>query len=244
MQDRERLSSRLGFILLSAGCAIGLGNVWRFPYIVGAYGGAAFVLMYLAFLVALGLPIMTMEFSVGRASRRSAAASFRALEPRGSRWHLGGYLAMAGNYLLMMFYTTVAGWMLNYVYWSALGELDGASPEALSAAFAAMLANPVQQVGWMAAAVALGFGVCALGLQRGVERATKVMMVGLFAIMLALCVRAVTLPGAAQGLRFYLVPDFGRVLANGLGDAVFAAMGQAFFTLSLGAGSLAIFAAT
>lgn len=241
MQDREKFSSRMGFILISAGCAIGLGNVWRFPYIAGQYGGAAFVLLYLLFLVAMGLPIMTMEFSVGRASQRSAASSYRVLEPKGTKWHLAGYLAMTGNYLLMMFYTTIAGWMLYYVYRIAAGEFDGVSPEAISAAFNTMRADPATQVGWMLVAVLLGFGVCVLGLQKGVERITKVMMSSLFIIMLALCVRSVTLPGADAGLRFYLVPDFGRMVENGLGDAIFAAMGQAFFTLSLGVGSMAIF---
>lgn len=241
MQGREKFSSRMGFILISAGCAIGLGNVWRFPYITGQYGGAAFVLLYLLFLVAMGLPIMTMEFSVGRASQRSAASSYRVLEPKGTKWHLVGYLAMAGNYLLMMFYTTIAGWMLYYVFRMAAGEFEGVSPDVIGAAFNSMRANPVTQVGWMFVAVLLGFGVCALGLQKGVERITKVIMSSLFIIMLVLCVRSVTLPGAREGLRFYLVPDFGRMVENGLGDAIFAAMGQAFFTLSLGVGSMAIF---
>lgn len=241
MQGRERLSSRIGFILVSAGCAIGLGNVWRFPYIAGRYGGAAFVLLYILFLAAMGVPIMTMEFSVGRASRRSAASSYRVLEPKGTRWHLMSYIAVAGNYMIMMFYTTIAGWILYYAFKMAVGELDGVAPDALSAAFNSMRADPYTQVGWMLIVVLLGFGVCAMGLKRGVERITKFMMSSLFIIMAVLCARSVTLPGAGAGLRFYLVPDFGRMVENGLGDAIFAAMGQAFFTLSLGVGTMAMF---
>ena len=241
MDNREKFASRLGFVLVSAGCAIGIGNVWRFPYITGQYGGGAFVLIYLVFLVIMGLPIMTMEFAVGRASQKSCGASFRALEPAGSRWHWSGYVGFAGNYLLMMFYTTVSGWMMWYIVKMLRGEFVGATAETAGAAFTAMLANPAGQVFWMAAAVALGFLVCARGLQNGVERVTKVMMVALLMLMLALAVRSVTLPGAAEGLRFYLVPDFARLRAAGIGTVVYAAMGQSFFTLSLGIGSMAIF---
>ena len=240
MEKREHFSSRLGFILISAGCAIGLGNVWRFPYITGKYGGAAFVLIYLVFLVILGLPIMVMEFSVGRASQKSAARSFHVLEPDGTKWHIAGYLAMAGNYLLMMFYTTVGGWMLFYVYKMLRGEFVGATPEAVGSIFNGMLGDPGAMTLWMLITVLLCFGICSLGLQNGVERITKVMMSFLLVILVILCIRSVTLDGAAEGIRFYLIPDFGKMVENGIGDVVFAAMGQAFFTLSLGIGAMAI----
>ena len=241
MEKREHFSSRLGFILISAGCAIGLGNVWRFPYITGKYGGAAFVLIYLVFLVILGLPIMVMDFSVGRASQKSAARSFHVLEPDGTKWHIAGYLAMAGNYLLMMFYTTVGGWMLFYVYKMLRGEFVGATPEAVGSIFNGMLGDPGAMTLWMLITVLLCFGICSLGLQNGVERITKVMMSFLLVILVILCIRSVTLDGAAEGIRFYLIPDFGKMVENGIGDVVFAAMGQAFFTLSLGIGAMAIF---
>lgn len=241
MEKRERFSSRLGFILISAGCAIGLGNVWRFPYITGQYGGAAFVLIYLLFLVILGMPIMVMEFAVGRASQKSAVRSFHVLEPKGSKWHLTGYAAMAGNYLLMMFYTTVGGWMLAYVLKMATGEFVGLSPDEVGAVFGNMLAQPGYMTAWMIVSVLIGFFVCSLGLQNGVERITKVMMSCLFIILLALCVRSVTLPGAGEGIAFYLIPDFQRMFEAGIGEVVYAAMGQAFFTLSLGIGAMSIF---
>ena len=241
MEKRERFSSRLGFILISAGCAIGLGNVWRFPYITGQYGGAAFVLIYLLFLIILGMPIMVMEFAVGRASQKSAVRSFHVLEPKGSKWHLTGYAAMAGNYLLMMFYTTVGGWMLAYVLKMATGEFVGLSPEEVGNVFGNMLAQPGYMTAWMIVAVLIGFFVCSLGLQNGVERITKVMMSCLFIILLALCVRSVTLPGAGEGISFYLIPNFHRMLDAGIGEVVYAAMGQAFFTLSLGIGAMSIF---
>lgn len=241
MEKREKFASRLGFLLISAGCAIGIGNVWRFPYITGQYGGAAFVLIYLFFLVVLGLPIMAMEFAVGRASRKSCAVSFRVLEPAGTKWHWYAWLGMAGNYLLMMFYTTVAGWMLAYVVKMLRGAFTGASAEAVGGIFNDMLAQPGPQIFWMIVAVVLGFGVCSLGLQNGVEKITKAMMVCLLLLMVALAVRSVTLPGAGEGLKFYLVPDFGRLVEQGVGNVVYAAMGQAFFTLSLGIGAMAIF---
>lgn len=241
LEPRENFSSRLGFILISAGCAVGLGNVWRFPYITGKYGGAAFVLVYLLFLVILGMPIMVMEFAVGRASQKSAAKSFHVLEPKGSKWHIAGWSAMAGNYLLMMFYTTIGGWMLCYVFKTASGEFVNRSPQEVSSIFNQMLSQPLPMTGWMLVAVVLSFGICSLGLQRGVERITKVMMGFLFVILVALCIRSVTLEGAMDGLSFYLVPDFGKMVENGLGEAIFAAMGQAFFTLSLGIGAMAIF---
>lgn len=241
MEKREHFSSRLGFILISAGCAIGLGNVWRFPYITGKYGGAAFVLVYLLFLVILGLPIMVMEFAVGRASQKSAAKSFHVLEPAGSKWHITGYLAILGNYMLMMFYTTVAGWMIYYVYKMIRGEFTGLTPDEVGGIFVGMLADPNAMTFWMLVIVLLCFGICSLGLQKGVERITKVMMSFLIVILVVLCVRSITLEGAAEGIRFYLIPDFGKMIENGVGEAIYAAMGQAFFTLSLGIGAMAIF---
>ena len=239
--EREKFSSRLGFILISAGCAIGLGNVWRFPYIVGEYGGAAFVLVYLVFLLILGLPIVIMEFAVGRASRKSAAVSFDVLEPKGSRWHLTKYPAMAGNYILMMFYTTVGGWMLLYFFKMLMGDFTGLEAEAVAGEFNTMLGNPVLMGSFMVVVVLLCFGVCAMGLQQGVERINKVMMVCLLGLMVVLAVHSMILPGGGPGLEFYLKPDFGKMKEAGLGDAVFAALGQSFFTLSIGIGALAIF---
>ena len=239
--EREKFSSRLGFILISAGCAIGLGNVWRFPYIVGEYGGAAFVLVYLVFLLILGLPIVIMEFAFGRASRKSAAVSFDVLEPKGSRWHLTKYPAMAGNYILMMFYTTVGGWMLLYFFKMLMGDFTGLEAEAVAGEFNTMLGNPVLMGSFMVVVVLLCFGVCAMGLQQGVERITKVMMVCLLGLMVVLAVHSMILPGGGPGLEFYLKPDFGKMKEAGLGDAVFAALGQSFFTLSIGIGALAIF---
>lgn len=241
MEKREKFASRIGFLLISAGCAIGIGNVWRFPYITGKYGGAAFVLMYLFFLIVLGLPIMVMEFAVGRASRKSVATSFRVLEPKGSKWHIFGYFGIIGNYVLMMFYTTVGGWMLCYLVKMAAGEFSGKSPELVSGVFDNMLANPPLVLFWMAAAVVIGMAVCGMGLQNGVERITKFMMTSLLLIMSLLVIRAITLPGAMEGIKFYIVPDFKRMFESGLSETVFAAMGQAFFTLSIGIGSMAIF---
>jgi len=242
MEKREHFASRLGFILISAGCAIGLGNVWRFPYIVGKYGGAAFVLVYLLFLVILGLPIMAMEFSVGRASQKSGAMSFKTLEKPGSKWHLAGYIGMLGNYILMMFYTTVGGWMLAYIWKTATGVFAGKDQVGVSAEFGKMLSNPGELTFWMVLTVLLGFFVCSLGLQKGVERVTKVMMTALLVIMIILAIRSLTLgEGASEGLKFYLMPDFGKMAENGLGEAIYAALGQSFFTLSIGIGSMAIF---
>ena len=241
--SREHIASRLGFILISAGCEIGLGNVWRFPYITGEYGGAAFVLLYLVFLVILGMPVMVMEFAVGRASQRSAAQAFDKLQPNG-KWHWFSWWGYIGCMILMMFYTTVCGWMISYVPQMASGMFDGADAAFAGATFSGMLENPAWLIGWMVVAVVIGFLVCSLGLQKGVERVTKVMMATLFVVMIALCIRAVTLPGAAEGIAFYLVPDFGRLFADGwstFGDAVYAAMGQAFFSLSLGIAAMEIF---
>ena len=244
MENREKFASRLGFILISAGCAIGLGNVWRFPYITGQYGGAAFVLLYLVFLVILGLPVMVMEFAVGRASQKSCAKSFDLMEPKGTKWHWYKWMGFGGCYLLMMFYTTVGGWMISYVVKSATGTFTGMDTEAVGGVFNSMLANPSELVGWMLVTIMLGFLVCSMGLQKGVERITKVMMSCLFLIMIVLCVRSVTLDGAVEGLKFYLIPDFSKMFENGwstFGEAVYAAMGQSFFTLSLGISAMAIF---
>ena len=241
MQKRETFASRLGFILLSAGCAIGLGNVWRFPYIVGKNGGAAFLLIYLLFLVILGLPIMTMEFSVGRASRQSVASSFRTLEPSGSKWHAYSVFGMAGNYLLMMFYTTVSGWMFAYFFKMIRGDFTGLSSEQVSAEFDQLLASPGVMLAFLLLVISLGFGICSLGLRRGVERISKIMMSLLIAVMFLLALRVVTLPGAGEGLRYYLVPDFDKIRGNGVVQVLFEALGQAFFTLSIGMGSMAIF---
>ena len=241
MEKRENFKSRIGFIMTSAGCAIGLGNVWRFPFITGQYGGAAFVLFYLIFLVVLGLPIMVMEFTVGRASGKSAAKSFHALEPAGTKWHIHGYAATIGNYVLMMFYTTVAGWMFAYIFKSGRGDFVNLNPEEISAVFNQMLASPKEMVFWMALVVAVGFVICARGLEKGVEKASTAIMTSLLCLMLILVVRSLTLSGATKGLEFYLKPDFSKMAEHGLGEAIFAAMGQSFFTLSIGIGSLAIF---
>ena len=227
--------------MTSAGCAIGLGNVWRFPFITGQYGGAAFVLFYLVFLVALGLPIMVMEFTVGRASGKSAAKSFHALEPRGSKWHIHGYIATIGNYVLMMFYTTVAGWMFAYIAKSARGVFTGLGAEQIGAVFNQMLQNPAEMVGWMALVIVVGFIICLRGLEKGVEKASTAIMTSLLCLMIVLVVRAVTLDGALKGISFYLKPDFSKMSEHGWGEVIFAAMGQSFFTLSIGIGSLAIF---
>ena len=241
MEKREKFSSRLGFILISAGCAVGLGNVWRFPYIVGKYGGAIFVLIYLVFLAMLAMPILVMEFAVGRASMKSSTKSFLELEPKGTKWHIHGYVSVAGNYLLLMFYTTVGGWMMAYVFKALSGGLDGLTVGQSEIIFEEMLSRPMYMTVWMLVISLLSFGVCSLGLQKGVERITKVMMGSLFVIIGVLCVRSVTLPNAAEGLSFYLVPNVENIREQGLANVVFAAMSQAFFTLSIGMGSMSIF---
>lgn len=239
--ERETFSSRLGFILISAGCAIGLGNVWRFPYITGLYGGASFVLIYLCFLLLLGLPIMVAEFAVGRASVRSAAKSFDVLEPKGTKWHLYKYGAIAGNVILMMFYTTVSGWMLYYFYKMASGGFAGLDADGVTNIFVSLLSDPVTMTGNMIAIVVTCFGICYLGVKDGVERITKSMMACLLLLMLILAANSIMLPNSAEGLKYYLYPDFSKVLEHGVSEVIFAAMGQAFFTLSLGIGALAIF---
>ena len=239
--ERENLKSRLGFILLSAGCAIGIGNVWKFPYMAGQGGGGAFVLFYLIFLVLLGLPIMTMEFAVGRASKKSPVKAYEALEKPGQKWHIHGYFTLAGCYLLMMFYTTVAGWMLHYFYMTATGKLSGLSADAVADQFTRMLADPGVMMFWMVLVVVIGVVICAGGLQNGLERVTKVMMIALLAIMVVLAINSFFMAGAKEGLKFYLVPDFGRMQEVGVVSTLVGAMNQAFFTLSLGIGAMAIF---
>ena len=231
----------MGFILLSAGCAIGIGNVWRFPYIAGMYGGGMFVLFYLLFLIAMGVPVMTMEFAVGRASRKSVIRSFTELEKPGQKWHLNGYLGMAGNYLLMMFYTTVAGWMLYYFYQMLTGKFTGKDKEQVAGMFQGMLESPSVLTVVMVIIVAAGILICSLGLQKGVERITKVMMTLLLFIIVVLAVRSMTLEGGVDGLKFYLLPDVQRMREVGVLETITAAMNQAFFTLSLGIGAMAIF---
>ena len=240
MKERETFGSRMGFILVSAGCAIGLGNVWRFPYITGQYGGAAFILIYLIFLAILGIPIMVMEFSVGRGSRKSVAASFKELESPGTMYHHYSKLAMAGNYILMMFYTMVCGWMINYFVKMLSGKMNGLSPDEVGGAFGEMLGNWQELTLWMVISVVIAFAICSLGLNKGVERITKIMMTALLVLMVVMVIRAVTLPGASEGLKFYLVPDFKAMFAD-FGNVAYAALGQSFFTLSIGIGSMAIF---
>ena len=239
--ERETLKSRLGFILLSAGCAIGIGNVWKFPYIAGQGGGGAFVLFYLIFLVILGLPIMTMEFAVGRASRKSPVRAYQALEKPGQKWHIHGYFTLIGCYLLMMFYTTVAGWMLHYFYMTAAGKLAGLNAEQVAGKFTEMLASPATMTFWMVFVVVVGILVCAKGLQSGLERVTKGMMIALLLIMVVLAVNSLFMPGAKEGLSFFLVPDFTRMQEVGVVNTLVSAMNQAFFTLSLGIGAMSIF---
>ncbi len=239
--EREKLGSRMGFILLSAGCAIGIGNVWRFPYIAGVYGGGAFVLFYLFFLVIMGIPVMTMEFAVGRASRKSIIRSFEKLEKPGQKWHLHGYLGMAGNYLLMMFYTTVTGWMLYYFYQMLTGKFEGKDTDQVGQMFSDMLSSPQILAGAMILVVTAGIFICSIGLQKGVERITKIMMSLLLGIIIILAIHSCLLEGGAEGLKFYLLPDFGKMKEAGVWETITAAMNQAFFTLSLGIGSMGIF---
>ena len=239
--EREKLKSRLGFILLSAGCAIGIGNVWKFPYMAGQGGGGAFVLFYLLFLVILGLPIMTMEFAVGRASHKSPVRAYQALEKPGQKWHIHGYFTLIGCYLLMMFYTTVAGWMLHYFYMTAAGKLVGIDADQVAGKFTEMLASPLTMGFWMVVVVAIGIFVCARGLQNGLEKVTKVMMIALLVIMVVLAVNSMFMPGAKEGLTFFLVPDFERMKEVGIVNTLVGAMNQAFFTLSLGIGAMTIF---
>ncbi len=238
---RERFGSRLGFILVSAGCAIGLGNVWKFPYICGEYGGAAFILIYLLFLLIVGIPVMVCEFAVGRGSKKSVAVAFEGLEPSGTSWHKLKYIGIFGCYLLMMFYTMVGSWLLYYCVRSLKGDFIGASPEMIGDAFTGMLSDLPTMIFWTVLICIIGFAVCMFGLKSGVERITKVMMAALLLIMVVLALRSVFLDGAAAGIRFYLVPDFHKMVESGIGNVVFAALSQAFFTLSIGIGAMLIF---
>ena len=239
--QRERLGSRLGFLLLSAGCAIGIGNVWKFPYMVGQYGGGAFVLIYMFFLVILGVPVMTMEFAIGRASQKSPVKFYQKLEPKGSKWHIHGYASLLGNYLLLMFYTSVAGWLLQYFVDTASGAFEGLDATGIKTAYEGMLAEPVTLLIYAGISIVLAVLVCSIGVEKGLERITKWMMLALLAIMVVLAVNSITLKGSGEGLRFYLLPDFARMKEIGIGNIIVGAMNQAFFTLSIGMGSMAIF---
>lgn len=238
---RESFGSRLGFILVSAGCAIGIGNVWRFPYVAGENGGSVFVLLYLLFLLCMGVPVLTMELAVGRASRKSAVNGYKALEKPGSKWHIHGWFCMLGCYLLMMYYTTVSGWMISYFFKFLTGTFHGLDTEAVSGVFGSLLADPMEMGLWMAVTVIAGFLICSLGLRNGLERITKWMMGCLFVLILVLAVHSMLLPGAKEGLAFYLLPDFERAAQVGLPNVITAAMNQSFFTLSLGIGAMEIF---
>lgn len=239
--QREKLGSRLGFILLSAGCAIGMGNVWKFPYMAGQYGGGIFVLFYLFFLVVMGIPVMTMEFAMGRASQKSPAKIYEPLAPKGSKWHWHSYAAVAGNYLLMMFYTCVSGWIIRYFVDTAFGKFDGLDAKAVEGHFGNMLADPTTMIIYTAIVIIIGFIVCSFSLQGGLERITKYMMLALLAIMIVLAINSIFIDGGSEGLKFYLLPDVNQVKAVGLGNVIVGAMNQSFFTLSLGVGSMAIF---
>ena len=241
MKERERLGSRLGFILISAGCAIGIGNVWKFPYMAGQGGGGAFVLFYLLFLLILGLPIMTMEFAVGRASQKSPVKAYYALEKPGQKWHIHGYITLIGCYLLKMFYTTVAGWMLHYFYLTATGKFTGLDSDAVASQFNTMLSQPQVMGFWMVIIVIAGILICSIGLQNGLEKVTKVMMISLLFIMVILAINSFFMDGAKEGLSFYLIPDFERMKEIGIIKTITGAMNQAFFTLSLGIGAMSIF---
>ena len=241
MKEREQFKSRIGFILLSAGCAIGIGNVWRFPYVVGENGGGIFVLFYLIFLLLIGVPILSMEFSVGRASKKSPVKSFKVLEKTNQKWHLHGYMSLLGNICLMIFYTTVSGWMLKYFYNFLTGQFNGLSTADVQNVFSQVLASPSTNVFWMIVVVALGMFICSKGLQNGVERITKVMMIGLLGLIVVLAIHGVLLDGGMAGVKFYLYPDFQKISEIGLMNVIVSAMNQAFFTLSIGIGSMAIF---
>ncbi len=240
--ERENFGSRLGFILVSAGCAIGIGNVWRFPYVAGENGGAIFVLFYLLFLVCMGVPVLTMELAVGRASGKSAVLGYQALEKKGSKWHIHGWFCIAGCYLLMMYYTTVSGWMVSYFMKFLTGTFQpGMDTESVGGVFGAMLASPAEMGGWMAATVLAGFLICSFGLRKGLERITKVMMAALLVLIVILALHSFLLPGAGEGIGFYLLPDLQRAQEVGIGNVITSAMNQSFFTLSLGIGAMEIF---
>ena len=239
---RESFQSRLGFLLVSAGCAIGIGNVWRFPYVAGQNGGGIFVLLYLIFLLMMGVPVLTMELAVGRASRKSAVLAYKALEKPGSKWHIHGWFCMMGCYVLMMYYTTVSGWMLSYFFKFATGKFaSGMDKESVGNVFQSLLSSPKEMGLWMAVTVVLGFLVCSQGLQKGVEKISKYMMSALLLLIVILAVHCMLLPGAGEGIKFYLIPDAAQVAKVGIWNVIAAAMNQAFFTLSLGIAAMEIF---
>ena len=238
---KESFGSRIGFLLVSAGCAIGIGNVWRFPYVTGVNGGGVFVLFYLLFLLIMGVPILTMELAVGRGGRGSAVKAYRTLEPKKSKWHLHGVVCLIGNYILMMFYTTVSGWMLGYFFKFLVGDFQGLSSDAVGGVFSSMLANPMEMGIWMAITVVVGFLILSFGIQKGLERISKIMMSALLVLIVVLAVRSIVMPGGAEGLKFYLLPDWTRAKDAGIINVITAAMNQSFFTLSLGIGSMEIF---
>lgn len=242
MEERDSFKSRLGFILVSAGCAIGIGNVWKFPYITGEYGGAVFVLFYLAFLILLGIPVVTMELAVGRSSRKSVLRGFETLEPKGTYWHLHGWVCLIGSYILMVYYTTISGWMVDYFWKFLSGSFVGASPGRVADIFGQMVSSPMELMFFMGLTVLVGFAVCAGGVQGSLEKVTKFMMLGLLGLIILLAVNSVMIPGGEKGIAFYLLPDWGRAVEAGLGNVAAAAMNQAFFTLSVGQGSMEIFA--
>ncbi|WP_029321853.1 sodium-dependent transporter [Butyrivibrio sp. AE3004] len=240
-EERGSFGSRLGFILVSAGCAIGIGNVWKFPYVTGANGGAVFVLFYLIFLIIMGIPVMTMELAIGRASNRSIVQGYHKLEKPGHKWHIHGWLCMLGCYLLMMYYTTVSGWMVDYFYKFASGKFRDIGVEDVEGVFGEMLSDPEEMGIFMVLTVVFGFVVLSLGVVEGLERVNKVMMIGLLGLIIVLAIHSLTLQGAAEGVKFYLLPDWNRAMEVGLGKVISAAMNQAFFTLSLGIGAIEIF---
>ncbi len=242
MEERDSFKSRLGFILVSAGCAIGIGNVWKFPYITGEYGGAVFVLFYLAFLILLGIPVVTMELAVGRSSRKSVLRGFETLEPKGTYWHLHGWVCLIGSYILMVYYTTISGWMVDYFWKFLRGSFVEASPGRVADIFGQMVSSPMELMFFMGLTVLVGFAVCAGGVQGSLEKVTKFMMLGLLGLIILLAVNSVMIPGGEKGIAFYLLPDWGRAVEAGLGNGAAAAMNQAFFTLSVGQGSMEIFA--
>ena len=239
--DREKFGSRLGFILVSAGCAIGLGNVWKFPYICAKYGGGAFIIIYLIFLVILGYPILMSEFAIGRASGKSVIKAYNQLEKSTSRFHNAKYFSLVGNYLLMMFYNMVCGWMINYVFKMGTGKISHLDVDGISDVFQNMLSNASEMVLFTIISILISFGICALGLNNGVEKITKVIMILLLALMIVMAVNSLTLKNASEGLKYYLVPNFKNLTKYGLGTSIFEAMSHAFFTLSLGIGAMEIF---
>ncbi len=241
MKERESIGSRLGFILLSAGCAIGIGNVWRFPYMVGENGGGLFVLIYILFLLALGVPILTMEYAIGRSSRVSILSAYKKLEPKGTKWHFAGYGAILGNYLLLMFYSVVSGWILRYFVLSVRGIFMGQDPDGISKLYSDMMGSPITLIFYMGVTMFITVLVTSAGLQQGVERVTKVMMIALIVIMIFLGIRSLTLPNSAEGVKFYLMPNAENVKKVGLGNVLYGALNQSFFTLSLGIGSMELF---